>query len=132
MTDTNRTAELVNELLGAKAAAELVRDVLANLPPDAKAALHGEIAKLLQARIAKTFEWDMHNMVNELLRAKVHAALGPMIEEAVLQPAFQEKMRAAVGRLPETLTGVLHNLTDKLKEQLDRALRDAVAGAFRR
>lgn len=95
MAESNRIAEMVHELFGAKAAAEIVRDVWATASPEARREVSDAVLALIRKSVDEKGDWTVQNEVVRVVSAIARSEA----ESWVLKDDFHAKVLEKIERV---------------------------------
>lgn len=129
MESDSRFAELATELIGAKAAAEFLREAWAMADDETKRVLASAVVDRVRKDIAKdSFEYrnEMGGVLRQLIEKEVTAEIEKrrVTDERWLEARVRDKLD---GFLDETVDSIVR----KAVEEICQKVRDRVSGALR-
>lgn len=129
MESDSRFAELATELIGAKAAAEFLREAWAMADDETKRVLASAVVDRVRKDIAKdSFEYrnEMGGVLRQLIEKEVTAEIEKrrVTDERWLEARVRDKLD---GFLDETVDSIVR----KAAEEICQRVRDRVSGALR-
>lgn len=129
MESDSRFAELATELIGAKAAAEFLREAWAMADDETKRVLASAVVDRVRKDIAKdSFEYrnEMGGVLRQLIEKEVTAEIEKrrVTDERWLEARVRDKLD---GFLDETVDSIVR----KAAEEICQKVRDRVSGALR-